>query len=343
MSEPKNQLRTLSRGLDVLERIEAAREPLSLTELAREMGESTPIVFRILQTLEERKYVYRRDSDKRYSLAGRASTRETVLRLMTLLRGVGGSGSRGASLSELATKTGFEPAVIEGLLEPLMERAIVEINRLGMERWRMSAKVLEFVRPLLAENDLTTQLIPVMERLGVETGETVSLFKRIGDEHVLTAVQPSRKPIRYVMEVGERFPLHLGAAGKAELAFVSSEQRARVFHRLGQSDSGFDEDRIRRLDAELDQVRKQRYATSVGERAEGAAAVASPVRDAAGAVCGVLSVMMPSFRVSEEELHRIGDVLVRTLQSVFIPATGEQFWQGSAPLAQQEPSGEVPS
>lgn len=343
MSEPKNQLRTLARGLDVLEHIESAQSPLSLTELAREMDESTPIIFRILQTLEERKYVFRRDSDKRYSLAGRASTRETVLRLMTLLRGVGGTGSRGASLDELASRTGFEPAIVQGLLEPLMERGIVEVNRLGMERWRMSAKVLEFVRPLLAENDLTTQLIPVMERLAVETGETVSLFRRIGDEHVLTAVQPSRKPIRYVMEVGERFPLHLGAAGKAEMAFVSSAQRSRIFHRLRESDNSFDEDRIGRLNKELDQVRRQRYATSEGERAEGASAVASPVRDAAGAVCGVLSVMMPSFRVSDDQLHRMGDVLVNTLQSVFIPATGEQFWQGANPQDQQEPSGDAVS
>lgn len=340
MSEPKNQLRTLSRGLDVLERIEASEAPVSLTELARQMQESTPIVFRILQTLEDRGYVQRRPSDKRYTLSGRSSTRATVLRLMTLLRAVGGSASRGASLTELVSKTGLEPTVVGELLDPLEERGIVEVNSLGTDRWRMSTRVLEFVRPLLAENDLTSLLIPVMERLGQETGETVSLFKRSGDEHVLTAVQPSRKAIRYVMEVGERFPLHLGAAGKAELAFVSSEQRSRIFHRLGQANPAFDKHRIERLNRELDLVRKRRYATSEGERAEGATAVAAPVRDAAGAVCGVLSVMMPSFRVTEEQLHHMGLILVEALQTVFIPATGEQFWQGSVPRAHQSATGE---
>ncbi len=331
MSDPKNQLRTLSRGLDVLELIEAAPAPVSLTELARQMGESTPIVFRILQTLEERKYVYRRESDKRYTLSGRQSARGTVFRVMTLLRVIAGSASRGRSLAELASGTGFEAAVVQELLDPLMERGIVEVNRLGEDRWRMSAKVLEFVRPLLAENDLTTQLIPVMERLGAETSETISLFRRISDEHVLTAVQPSRQPIRYVMEVGERFPLHLGAAGKAELAFISSEQKARILQRLGETSSAPDKDQMDRLNAELELVRQRRYAVSVGERVEGATAVASPVRDAAGAVCGVLSIMMPSFRVSDEQLHQMGEALVSALQNVFIPATGEQFWQGLSP------------
>ncbi|MFL1456236.1 IclR family transcriptional regulator [Marinobacter sp. GN3S48] len=331
MSDPKNQLRTLSRGLDVLELIEAAPAPVSLTELARQMGESTPIVFRILQTLEERKYVYRRESDKRYTLSGRQSARGTVFRVMTLLRVIAGSASRGRSLTELASGTGFEAAVVQELLDPLMERGIVEVNRLGEDRWRMSAKVLEFVRPLLAENDLTTQLIPVMERLGAETSETISLFRRISDEHVLTAVQPSRQPIRYVMEVGERFPLHLGAAGKAELAFISSEQKARILQRLGETSSAPDKDQMDRLNAELELVRQRRYAVSVGERVEGATAVASPVRDAAGAVCGVLSIMMPSFRVSDEQLHQMGEALVSALQNVFIPATGEQFWQGLSP------------
>lgn len=331
MSEPKNQLRTLTRGLEVLELIEAAPAPVSLTEVARQMGESTPIVFRILQTLEERKYVYRRESDKRYTLSGLQSARGTVFRVMTLLRVIAGSASRGCSLAELAGGAGFEEAVVQELLGPLEERGIVEVNRLGVERWRMSAKVLEFVRPLLAENDLTSQLIPVMERLGAKTRETVSLFRRIGDEHVLTAVQPSRQPIRYVMEVGERFPLHLGAAGKAELAFVSSEQRARILEQVRVNATAPDQDQMVRLNAELELVRQRRYAISVGERVEGATAVASPVRDAAGAVCGVLSIMMPSFRVSDEQLHQMGELLVSELQHIFIPATGEQFWQGTVP------------
>ncbi|GAA6129791.1 helix-turn-helix domain-containing protein [Halopseudomonas sabulinigri] len=73
MSEPTRQLRTLSRALDVLELIEASPVPISLSELAKAMDESTPIVFRILQTLEARGYIRRRAEDKRYSHTGRST------------------------------------------------------------------------------------------------------------------------------------------------------------------------------------------------------------------------------------------------------------------------------
>lgn len=323
MSVEKPQLRTLVKGLEVLELLQASPAPLSLTELAELTEDSKPAVFRVLHTLEERGYVSRRDSDKRYLAAAGATVKGTASRLITLLEAIGSFASSGGSLGELAIKTGLEQAAITELLEPLTERGLVEVGYSGSERWRISMKVLELLSPLLAESDLATQAAPIMERLADITGETLSLFHRDGNEHVLIAVRPSRQPIRYVLDIGQRFALHLGGAGKAELAFVPAPERDHLFQQLATGPEPLSAPAIERLEQDLQQVRQQGYALSVGERIEGATAVAAPIFAASGAVCGVMSVMMPSFRADETQLHHIGHMLIQALQEVFIPDAGK--------------------
>lgn len=61
-------LRTLRKGLAVLEAFEDGPADLTLTEVAHRLGEPPPVVFRILKTLEEHGFVQRNHGSKRYSL-----------------------------------------------------------------------------------------------------------------------------------------------------------------------------------------------------------------------------------------------------------------------------------
>lgn len=61
-------LRTLRKGLEVLEAFEAGPADLTLTELSHGLHESPTVVFRLVKTLEERGYVVREPASKRYSL-----------------------------------------------------------------------------------------------------------------------------------------------------------------------------------------------------------------------------------------------------------------------------------
>ncbi|WP_203142713.1 IclR family transcriptional regulator [Marinobacter mangrovi] len=323
MSDGKNQLRTLSRGLDVLERIESAPQPQSLTELARAMGDSAPIIFRVLQTLEARGYVRRRESDKRYVHTGRVTGSGAITRALSLLGAIAQFGVRGGTVAELAAFRGFDESTVEELLQPLAERAVVEVNRQGEPRWRISVKVMELIRPLMTNTDVTSAVRPLMERLHAETGETLSLFRRVGNQQVLVSTLASPQPIRYVLDVGTAFPLTVGAAGKAELAYLTSRETDALLAKETPEAA----DAIR---TELMQIRDRRYALSLGERIEGACAVAAAVRDAEGAVCGVVSLMAPSFRMTEARLQALGEQLVDGLNDVNLPATGEQFWHKAA-------------
>ena len=327
MSETKPQLRTLAKGLEVLELIEAAVEPVSLTELAQLADESKPVMFRVLQTLEDKGYVQRRENDKRYLPAARQTAEQIVPGVVSLLRALGLSGARGATLGDLVVQLGWAEERLQALLGPLVEQGMVERFGLDVPRWRMTMKVLELAGPLLAETDLTSQLMPIMERLADETGETLSLFRRSGDEHILIAVKPSRQPVRYVLDVGQSFPLYLGAAGKAELAFVARAERERLLRHAVAVDKSVTAAEAERVREQLDQVVAQGYATSVSERVEGATAVAAPVFSSAGTVCGVLSIMMPAFRADDVQLHQFGRLLLDNLRGHLFAGDQSAGWQ----------------
>lgn len=329
MSDRKPQLRTLVKGLEVLEILQASPAPLSLTELAELTQDSKPAVFRVLHTLEERGYVSRRERDKRYIASDTASVKGTAVRLISLLECIGACASSGGSLPALANKTGMDQATVTELLEPLVEQGLVEVSHSGTKRWRISMRVLELLSPLLAESDLATQAAPIMERLSAATGETLSLFRRDDNEHVLIAVQPSRQPIRYVLDIGQRFALHLGGAGKAELAFTPQQALEHLLQQQSTSAEPLSPAAIERLQQDLQQVRQQGYAISVGERIEGATAVAAPILTASGAVCGVMSIMMPSFRADQAQLHGMGRLLIEAIREIFIADAKKPAWPDS--------------
>lgn len=67
--KPEYAVPALDKGLDVLEALAAASSPLSLSEIARSIGQTPSAVFRLLNRLESRLYVTRDALSGQYSLS----------------------------------------------------------------------------------------------------------------------------------------------------------------------------------------------------------------------------------------------------------------------------------
>ena len=324
MAEAKSQLQTLDRALDVLEIVEASPEPVSLTEVARQLGEATPIIFRVLQTLEARGYVRRRAEDKRYIHTGRSTGTGSIRRAVSLLRGLSRFPARGAGLEELAGQAALDPASAREILGPLGESGLVEEDA-ASHRWRLSYALMEIVRPLLVSDDLLPLIRPMMERLNRETEETVSLFQRAGERQIVTALIPSPHPVRYVLNVGDSLPLYLGAAGKAALAALSDAQIEALLAAVDLKPlTGFQVD-LDHLREEVREIRRLGYAVSTGERVEGASAVGATFVDGEGNPRATISLLIPSFRASGQRLRELGERLAGEVRALRIPAPGREF------------------
>ncbi len=295
-------LRTLARGLELLGAVERASRPPNLTELAAELGEAPSAVHRMLKTLEGAGRIARPGCGKRYAAPGGAlAGARALIALLRALSEAGGPAAE-AALSEAAGPE--TPALLallaaEGLAEPA-----------GAGRWALSPRFLALARPLLS-GDAARRLRPMMERLRDRTGETVGLLIRAGRSQVLTALAPSREAIRFSPAIGDVWPLHRGAGGKALLSALPPADREAILAALIAEGEEFDAARLR---AEVAAAAERGFAMSVGERLPGAGAVSAPVPGSGGDA--VVTITFPAFRAPEDRMRAYGGWLVEEMAAL---------------------------
>lgn len=314
MPEAKSQLQTLQRAFDVVRVVSQADRPLTTSEIAEAIGTGPTIAHRIVRSLEANGYL-ERDAEKRYRRPHSGGMTRTLHEGLRLLQAISTAGGAGAGTLALAAGSGLTEGQVLGALGQLAEAGLVEKRTDGA--WAISPGILSYARPVLSENAMLMALRPLMRELWETHQETVTWFRRSGWNQVVAEVLPSARPVRYVLDAGLRFPLYVGAGGKAQLSALPPDELEDYFANISpkaMTRFAVDLDALRQ---ELVGIRTRGYATSFGERVEGAAAVAVPVFGPDGEVAGVLGVMMPIFRTSTSQLAAIGDELVARTRGLF--------------------------
>ena len=151
----------------------------------------------------------------------------------------------------------------------------------------------------------------VMPALGARTGESVYLYVREGATRVcVEALEGTRGTIRHAIKPGSVFPLHVGASGKAILAFLPDAERAVLLARLPLPRLGPGSiTRRGELRAEVERIRRQGWAYSEAELASGAWAVAVPILDRTKTCVASLVVAGPMVRLERERLPEYARLL----------------------------------
>jgi DNA-binding IclR family transcriptional regulator len=305
MSEREYALKTVHRAFHVLRVVQNAARPVSLSEVAEAAEISTSNAFRFLKTLEASGHVSR-DSNKCYFAGPGWGGEIGITRGLSLVDMVARNKSDGLTAAELAQRAGLD--------EPQVERALGKLHAAGYlepvgDRWCIATAMMRFLRPILNDHFLDRFIRPVLVEFSAKTSETVSWYVRQGWEQIVVEVHPSPHTLRYVLEIGARYPLYLGAAGKAQLAALEENDAEQFLAGLEPKPLTSFEFEKQHLLEELRQIRQRGFAVSQNERVEGASSVACAVRGPQGEPRGVVSVMMPSFRISSDQIAEIGNAL----------------------------------
>ena len=175
------------------------------------------------------------------------------------------------TLAELSKRSGLYKSTVLRLLKSLERYGYVLRNEDGL--YRLGSKVLA-LGALYQRHFRTSELVPpVLERLVAEVHEGASFYiSEEGMRVCLHRVETSR-PVKDSVHVGDRLPLTVGAAGHVLRAFSGAGG------------------------ARLDEVRKQVYASSFGERDTETAAMAAPVLGPGNVLVGALSISGPRYRL----------------------------------------------
>jgi DNA-binding IclR family transcriptional regulator len=223
-----------------------------------------------------------------------ASGIQVIARAASILRTLE-SHPDGLSLGQIAKSVQLARSTVQRIVAALAAEDFVIASgpgdvRIGPGLVRVAASV--------ASN--TAELIrPHLRALGEEVGETVDLAVLSGGSTVFVDQVPGRHRLVALSAVGERFPLHCTANGKAILACFSTDDAQDLIEKsLAEHPDHPIADRPALL-RELDGIRRTHLAVDLEEHGEGISALGTALLDLFGRPIAI-SIPVPSQRFAEQ-------------------------------------------
>ena len=227
----------------------------------------------------------------------------TAVRLLFLI-----ARQPGLGVTELAKRSDSTKARAFRLLDTLEQDGLVQ-RELDSATYTLGYKALFLGAAAQGQLSLVRLAKRHLEEIGARCNENVLIRIRDGIESVCVVYWESTHDLRIHMQVGNRRPLHVGAAGKVLLAHAPQDVRDAVLD--GEltrfTSSTITDPAILRTELEL--VEQQSYSVSFAECSDHIISVAAPVRDASGSVIAALGIAGPSNRVSKDHLQPYIDLV----------------------------------
>ncbi len=240
---------------------------------------------------------------------------QSLERALDLLEALASAGELG--VSELAARTGLVPSTAHRLLSTLVDRGYAAQSAAG-GRYLIGYKLLELSSGLQDRVErLKLAAREHLEAIQRETGETTNLVVLEGRDVVYVDKVDGTRSVRLFLEVGRAIPAHTSGAGKAILAWRSTEDVAAM---LGGAPLSRSTPRtlttLEGLDEDLKRIRRRGFATDNEEHEEGVACVGTPVFDHRGISIAALSVSGPTTRILNADTADLGALLREHAEAV---------------------------
>lgn len=192
------------------------------------------------------------------------------------------AGSMPRNLSEIARSTGLYKSTILRLLESLQDAGYV--IRIEESKYALGPTIMQLGLAYERSNPLRHHILPVMERLVALGTESPSFHVRqTATERLCLFRLNSNHSTLDRVHAGDRLPLHRGAAGKVLRAFAEPPEQG----------------------SDMDLIRADCFAVSLGERDKLCAGIAAPVFSGTKRLLGALSFSGPRERFRDEDIARM--------------------------------------
>jgi len=222
---------------------------------------------------------------------------QTVRKAITLLRAFNADTPE-LGVRELARKVGMPKTTVHRLLSALQEEGFVEQDpRTGL--YRLGFELVVLTGYALGNLDVRRVALPYMNQLSERWKETVDLDVLRGGHIIIVEQLPGRHLLATGGMWAFRLPAHCTSTGKVLLAYAGPDY---VKEHLPEQLETFSERTIATREAlleELEQVREQGYAQSIGEYDELVRALGVPIRGRTGGVVAGISISGPTTRIDE--------------------------------------------
>ncbi|MFO6446072.1 IclR family transcriptional regulator C-terminal domain-containing protein [Erythrobacter sp. NE805] len=213
------------------------------------------------------------------------------------------------TLSEVAAKTGLPPAVARRCLITLVELGYVGQHE---RKFLLRPAVLTIGSAFLASMQIEQVVLPPLQALRDQTGDSASLAVLSGTEILYVAHVSTDRRFRVAAGVGTRFPFHATSLGKALAAHLPEDERLALLSRA--PFQRFTERTVTEraaLAERLHLIAERGYDSALDELDYGIVSVAVPIFGQGRRVIASINCSTSTTRISQDELVRTRLPLLR--------------------------------
>jgi DNA-binding IclR family transcriptional regulator len=202
----------------------------------------------------------------------------------------------GVGVRELAREVSIDKSAVSRLFDQLIDLGIASQDE-ASGRFRVGPALFALAATIHGRDTLWQAAEPIVRELATTFNETCYLAVRDGDEIIFRDKVDTTHNLRYVIDAGERAPLHAGAGGRAVLLALDDAELKEIVARTGLPSMT-----PRTITSESDLIarvhedRARSYAMSRGERVLSGGALAAPFFDATGRCIGSVVFTCPDQR-----------------------------------------------
>lgn len=239
-----------------------------------------------------------------------------------------GVGRAAAVLEAIASATGGPPRASDisratGLGASTIARMLTTLEELGYvarvdNGYAIGTAVMSLSSRGLNQYPIHRESRTPVQELAQRTGFSANVAVRVGDRAVYLSHAEGERARKSHTMVGLGQPLHASALGKCLLLGLSPQERREL---LGDTLAKYTVNTIgdhEALDAELERVSRDGFATEDQELALGRLCVAAPIRDATGRAVGAISLSGRLTLMREYGLERLQEDTVESADRISV-------------------------
>lgn len=215
------------------------------------------------------------------------------------------------SIKEIQEELKFPKSTIFRILATLEHHSYIQRN-IATHEYSIGHQFFRLGSIYQSNLDYRRVALPEMQKLMEETQETVELNILDGINRVCIEKIDSPLDVRNFVRVGERKSAYIGASGKVMLAFLSDEEKVKVYKEV-QDLNVVD---MKRFKEELQAIKTAGYAFTQGERIVGTYAIAAPILGPNGNLIAGITLAGPIQRLSEERSAQLKAQCVQTAKKI---------------------------
>ncbi|WP_026702082.1 IclR family transcriptional regulator [Salibacterium aidingense] len=227
------------------------------------------------------------------------------LKALQILETLSDSGKEGMGITDLATKSGLTKSTAHRIVNALVEAGYL-VRKDATKTYTLGFRILHVTASLMDSLEIKEVARPYLNRLWEESKETVHLVQLDGLQAVYIDKIDTPHTIGLLSKVGKRLMLHSTATGKIFLAYMSPEERQKIYTEAGLPQrTPHTLCSIPALEEELDNIKNKGYAIDRMENKEGIYCIAGPIFSENGQVINSFSISGPSFRFTEKDVENL--------------------------------------